>query len=87
MVIHASLARSMGVEYDNAIVMIDGDPTDNNAALFKSGYVAALKPKIRSAPGFQKVTRPSRSVAMTASEALLSNASPSPGGIFMARIC
>jgi D-xylose transport system substrate-binding protein len=30
------------------IVMIDGDPTDNNAALFKSGYVAALKPKVDS---------------------------------------
>jgi D-xylose transport system substrate-binding protein len=30
------------------IVYIDGDPTDNNAALFKSGYVAALKPKIDS---------------------------------------
>ncbi len=30
------------------IVYIDGDPADNNAALFKSGYVAALKPKIDS---------------------------------------
>lgn len=30
------------------IVMIDGDPTDNNAALFKQGYVAALKPKVDS---------------------------------------
>src|SRR4051794_2061401 len=28
------------------IVYINGDPTDNNAALFKSGYVKALKPKI-----------------------------------------
>jgi len=28
------------------IVMIDGDPTDNNAALFKQGYVEALKPKV-----------------------------------------
>ena len=25
------------------VVLIDGDPTDNNAALFKSGYVASLK--------------------------------------------
>jgi D-xylose transport system substrate-binding protein len=30
------------------IVMIDGDPTDNNAALFKQGYVEALKPKVDS---------------------------------------
>ncbi len=30
------------------IVYINGDPTDNNAALFKSGYVKALKPKIDS---------------------------------------
>jgi D-xylose transport system substrate-binding protein len=30
------------------IVYINGDPTDNNAALFKSGYVAALQPKIDS---------------------------------------
>ena len=30
------------------IVMINGDPTDNNAALFKSGYVEALKPKVDS---------------------------------------
>jgi D-xylose transport system substrate-binding protein len=30
------------------IVYINGDPTDNNAALFKSGYVKALKPKISS---------------------------------------
>ena len=30
------------------IVYINGDPTDNNAALFKSGYAAALKPKIDS---------------------------------------
>ena len=30
------------------IVMIDGDPTDNNAALFKQGYVGALKPKVDS---------------------------------------
>jgi D-xylose transport system substrate-binding protein len=30
------------------IVYINGDPTDNNAALFKSGYVEALKPKIDS---------------------------------------
>ena len=28
------------------IVMIDGKTTDNNAALFKQGYVAALKPKV-----------------------------------------
>jgi D-xylose transport system substrate-binding protein len=28
------------------IVMINGDPTDNNAALFKQGYVEALKPKV-----------------------------------------
>ena len=30
------------------IVYINGDPTDNNAALFKSGYAEALKPKIDS---------------------------------------
>jgi D-xylose transport system substrate-binding protein len=30
------------------IVMIDGDPTDNNAALFKQGYVEGLKPKVDS---------------------------------------
>jgi D-xylose transport system substrate-binding protein len=30
------------------IVQIDGDPTDNNAALFKSGYEKALKPKMDS---------------------------------------
>jgi len=30
------------------IVMIDGDPTDNNAALFKEGYVGALQPKVDS---------------------------------------
>ena len=30
------------------IVYINGDPTDNNAALFKQGYVEALKPKIDS---------------------------------------
>jgi len=28
------------------IVFINGDPTDNNAALFKQGYAEALKPKI-----------------------------------------
>ncbi len=30
------------------IVFIDGDPTDNNAALFKSGYAEALKPAFDS---------------------------------------
>jgi D-xylose transport system substrate-binding protein len=30
------------------IVYINGDPTDNNAALFKQGYVEALKPAIDS---------------------------------------
>jgi D-xylose transport system substrate-binding protein len=30
------------------IVYINGDPTDNNAALFKSGYVEAMKPKLDS---------------------------------------
>ncbi len=30
------------------IVFINGDPTDNNAALFKQGYQEALKPKIDS---------------------------------------
>jgi D-xylose transport system substrate-binding protein len=30
------------------IVYINGDPTDNNAALFKSGYAKALKPKLDS---------------------------------------
>ena len=28
--------------------LINGDPTDNNATLFKQGYVAALKPKVDS---------------------------------------
>lgn len=31
-----------------SIVQINGDPTDNNAALFKQGYVEALKPKVDS---------------------------------------
>jgi D-xylose transport system substrate-binding protein len=31
-----------------SVVQINGDPTDNNAALFKSGYVEALKPKVDS---------------------------------------
>lgn len=30
------------------IVYVNGDPTDNNAKLFKEGYVGALKPKIDS---------------------------------------
>ena len=30
------------------IVLINGDPTDNNAALFKQGYVEGLKPKTDS---------------------------------------
>ncbi len=30
------------------IIYINGDPTDNNAALFKQGYVEALKPKLDS---------------------------------------
>ena len=30
------------------IVLIDGDPTDNNAALFKQGYVNGLKTKVSS---------------------------------------
>lgn len=30
------------------VVLINGDPTDNNAALFKEGYVDALKPKVDS---------------------------------------
>lgn len=30
------------------VVMINGDPTDNNAALFKEGYVKALQPKVDS---------------------------------------
>jgi D-xylose transport system substrate-binding protein len=30
------------------VVFINGDPTDNNAALFKQGYAEALKPKIDS---------------------------------------
>jgi D-xylose transport system substrate-binding protein len=28
------------------VVLINGDPTDNNAALFKQGYVEGLKPKV-----------------------------------------
>jgi D-xylose transport system substrate-binding protein len=34
-----------GTEQAN-IVLINGDPTDNNAALFKQGYVEALQPKV-----------------------------------------
>ena len=30
------------------VVLIDGDPTDNNAALFKQGYVEALQPMVDS---------------------------------------
>src|SRR5438445_2581052 len=45
---------------------------------------AELKPKIRSAPGFQKVTTPPRSVAMIASDAVASSASPRPGGVCIA---
>jgi len=30
------------------VVLIDGDPTDNNAALFKEGYVGALQDKVDS---------------------------------------
>lgn len=30
------------------VVLINGDPTDNNAALFKEGYVEALEPKVAS---------------------------------------
>jgi D-xylose transport system substrate-binding protein len=30
------------------VVLINGDPTDNNAALFKEGYAGALKPKVDS---------------------------------------
>ena len=30
------------------VVLINGDPTDNNAALFKQGYVEALKPAVDS---------------------------------------
>ena len=30
------------------VVLINGDPTDNNAALFKEGYVEGLKPKVDS---------------------------------------
>ena len=30
------------------VVLINGDPTDNNAALFKQGYVEALKPSVDS---------------------------------------
>ncbi|MFL6135107.1 MAG: sugar ABC transporter substrate-binding protein [Nocardioidaceae bacterium] len=37
----------MGKKQAN-IVFINGDPTDNNAALFKSGYAAQLKPKMDS---------------------------------------
>jgi hypothetical protein len=48
---------------------------------------SAVKPNIRFAPGFQNVIRPSRSVAMIASEALASSASPSPEGMFIARPC
>jgi len=33
---------------NNNVVYINGDPTDNNAALFKQGYVEALKPSVDS---------------------------------------
>jgi D-xylose transport system substrate-binding protein len=36
--------KTSGVNF----VQIDGDPTDNNAALFKQGYVEALKPVVDS---------------------------------------
>jgi len=36
--------KTTGVNF----VQINGDPTDNNAALFKQGYVEALKPKVDS---------------------------------------
>src|SRR5665811_2513572 len=44
---------------------------------------SAEKPKIRSAPGFQKLMVPARSVAMIASDAVLSSASIRPGGAIM----
>jgi D-xylose transport system substrate-binding protein len=40
----SDMGKTSGVN----IVQINGDPTDNNAALFKQGYVEALKPKIDS---------------------------------------
>jgi D-xylose transport system substrate-binding protein len=43
----ATCLDKMGKKTAN-IVFINGDPTDNNAALFKSGYVKALKPKMDS---------------------------------------
>jgi D-xylose transport system substrate-binding protein len=30
------------------LILIDGDPTDNNALLFKNGYIAGLKAKVNS---------------------------------------
>ena len=33
---------------NNNVVYINGDPTDNNAALFKQGYVEGLKPSVDS---------------------------------------
>jgi D-xylose transport system substrate-binding protein len=43
----SSCLDKMGKKQAN-IVYINGDPTDNNAALFKSGYVKALTPKVDS---------------------------------------
>src|SRR3954447_4042897 len=43
----ATCLDKMGKKKAN-IVYINGDPTDNNAALFKQGYAQALKPKIDS---------------------------------------
>ena len=43
------------------IVFINGDPTDNNAALFKQGYVEGLKPKVDSGR-LQGGRRPDRRV-------------------------
>ena len=40
--------NKMGKTSGVRVVMIDGDPTDNNAALFKQGYKAALQPMFAS---------------------------------------
>src|SRR6266542_2352754 len=39
-------AQTAGIKTTANIVYINGDPTDNNAALFKQGYSEALKPLI-----------------------------------------
>jgi len=39
------------------VLIMDGDPTDNNAKLFNQGYTAVLKPKFKSGD-YKKVVEP-----------------------------